>query len=106
MFSWKPTDDDVLRVVRALQPEACGMAIRQELFGEKRGGLGGIGWTYCKLDRLEMEGWLTSREEPGGPERNYRNRRFFEITESGMRKMMEEPVSIPSVFGVWSPLRA
>jgi len=42
---------------------------------------------YLTLKRLEEKGWLEGRQEEGDGERGQRERRCFEVTEEGMRRL-------------------
>ena len=78
----------LLTAVMTLGEKAYGLAVFQktsELAG-KRVNLGAV---YVVLDRLERKGYVSSRTEPGGPERAGRPRRFFKILPAGERALEE-----------------
>lgn len=78
----------VLLAVLHLGDGAYGTTIRREI--ETRAGRPvSIGAAYATLDRLVEKGYLRAREEPGGPERGGRVRRYITVTASGTAALQE-----------------
>lgn len=80
----------VLLAVVALAEEAYGRSILRETQSE--GSLNravAAGAVYATLDRLEQKGCLSSRLEPGTPERGGRARRFYRLTAAGAAALNE-----------------
>jgi len=80
----------VLLAVVALAEEAYGRSILRETQSE--GFLNravAAGAVYATLDRLEQKGYLSSRLEPGTPERGGRARRFYRLTAAGAAALNE-----------------
>ena len=78
----------VMLAVTRLGENAYGMTVRVELEDrtDRKVSLGAV---YSTLDRLEAKGYVTSKESPGGPEREGRARRFFRLTAPGLRALNE-----------------
>ncbi len=76
----------VLLAVLRLGPEAYGVPIIAEI-EERTGREVSQAAAYLTLKRLEKKGWLTSRPEKGGEERGSRERRYFDVTEEGRRRL-------------------
>ncbi len=73
------TPDIVLECIRALGSEAYGVTLRREI--EHRAGKNiSLGWVYATCDRLEEDGFIESRTEPGGPERGGRPKKVWRVT--------------------------
>ncbi len=82
------TEEMILLAVRALQPEAYGLAIGGHL--KKLTGRGwSVGAIYVPLDRLEQQGLLTSYEGDPTPERGGRSKRFYKLTPKGLEALAE-----------------
>jgi PadR family transcriptional regulator PadR len=76
----------VLLAVLRLGEGAYGMTVRREL--EMRTGQAvSLGAVYTTLERLETKGYLGSRGAAGGPEREGRARRFFQVRASGVEAL-------------------
>ena len=67
---------------------AYGMTVRREI--ERRSGRAvTIGAVYSTLDRLEGKGYVRITAGEGTAARRGRGRRFFELTPSGVRALVE-----------------
>ncbi len=74
----------LLGVVRRLQPEAYGVTIHQKVKDETARDLS-FGALYAHLNALEASGYVESYTEPGGPERDHHDRRYWRPTDAGRR---------------------
>lgn len=74
----------VLLAILRLKDSAYGVSIRNEITActEREPSPGSL---YTTLDRLEEKGLVTSRFGDPTPERGGRAKRFFEVTEKGIR---------------------
>jgi DNA-binding PadR family transcriptional regulator len=78
----------LLLAVIHLGEEAYGVPLAGEL--EKcRGGVVLMGSVYAGLERLEAKGLVTSRLGDPTPERGGKARRYFRITNDGLRQVHE-----------------
>jgi Fe2+ or Zn2+ uptake regulation protein len=75
---------DVFALVRRFHPSATAVKIRRAMVAEK-GGDPSVGSIYAALDRLEEDGLVESREEPGGQKRGYHPVKFYQLTNSGRK---------------------
>ncbi len=77
----------LLTIVR-LAEDAYGVPLAREL-GLQRGREVAVGSVYAALDRLETKGLVTSRLGESTPERGGRAKRYFHVTEQGLRTVHE-----------------
>jgi DNA-binding PadR family transcriptional regulator len=75
----------LLTVVR-LGDEAYGVPLSREL-ALLRGRDVSLGSVYAALDRLEVKGLVTSSLGESTPERGGRAKRYFRVTEQGLRSI-------------------
>jgi PadR family transcriptional regulator PadR len=79
----KPLHKTILHVIKALDGDGYGVTIRQAV--EQRTGKSiSIGALYVALDELEEQGFVTSRQEKGGAERGFREKRCYWLTGHGL----------------------
>ena len=83
----------VLLALERLGDDAYGMAVRRELEG-RAGRPVAIGAVYATLDRMEAKGYVSSRSDPGPPERRGRARRYFRVEGAGRRAVQETLAAI------------
>jgi len=48
-----------------------------------------LGTIYTILEELEAGGEVTREERPGGPERSYRDKCFFKLTDKGKKTITD-----------------
>jgi PadR family transcriptional regulator, regulatory protein PadR len=77
----------LLTIVR-LRDEAYGVPLAREL-STIRGGDVPVGSVYAALDRLELKGLIASSLGDPSPERGGRAKRYFCVTEEGLRAIRE-----------------
>jgi len=77
----------LLTIVR-LAEDAYGVPLAREL-GLQRGREVAVGSVYAALDRLETKGLVASRLGESTPERGGRAKRYFHVTEQGLRTVHE-----------------
>lgn len=58
---------------------------------------------YLTLKRLEEKGWLNGRQEEGDEERGHRQRRCFEVTEEGLRRLERSRAALASMWEGLAP---
>lgn len=78
----------VMLAVARLGDNAYGMTVRRSL-EERTGRDVSLGAVYSTLDRLEAKGYVSSKEQDGGAEREGRARRFFRLTAPGLTALNE-----------------
>ena len=78
----------VMLAVTRLGNNAYGMTVRAELEA-RTGRKVSLGAVYATLDRLDVKGYVASRQSAGGAEREGRARRFFRLTAPGVRALNE-----------------
>lgn len=78
----------VLLAVMHLRDEAYGVPLARDL-GKRRGREVSVGSVYAALERLELKGLLSSRLGEATPERGGRAKRYFRVTEDGLRSARE-----------------
>jgi DNA-binding PadR family transcriptional regulator len=78
----------VLLTVIRLGDEAYGVPLSREL-AKMRGRDVAIGSVYAALDRLELKGLVASTLGESTPERGGRAKRYFRLTEQGLRSVHE-----------------
>ena len=76
----------VLLALLRLGPDAYGVTIGRDIeaSGKRRLSLGGV---YAALERLEAKGLVNSKLGEATPERGGRAKRYFHITENGVREV-------------------
>lgn len=74
----------VLLAIVHLGDEAYGVPLAKELEA-RRGGRVALGSVYAALERLEGKGLVTSTLGEATPERGGRAKRYFRVTEKGMK---------------------
>ena len=81
-------EEVVLLTVGALQKEAYGISIKEEI--EKRMGRNvSIGALHTALQRLEDKGFLKSRMADSDEKRRGRRKKYVEITAQGKEALLE-----------------
>ena len=78
----------VLLAVLHLGDEAYGVPLARELAG-RRGRAVSLGSVYASLERLEIKGLVSSKLGEATPERGGRAKRYFRVTEQGLRSVHE-----------------
>jgi len=58
---------------------------------------------YLTLKRLEKKGWLKGRQEDGDEERGHRERRCFELTDEGRRRLDRSRLELTSMWEGLAP---
>lgn len=58
---------------------------------------------YITLKRLEEKGWLEGRQEGGDEGRGHRERRCFEVTEEGLRRLERSRSELASMWEGLAP---
>lgn len=53
---------------------------------------------YLTLKRLEKKGWLEGRQEEGDEVRGHRERRCYEVTEEGLRRLGRSREELASMW--------
>lgn len=76
----------ILLAVVHLGDEAYGVPISREL-ERQRGHEVAVGSVYASLERMEAKGLVTSSVGDPTPERGGKARRYFRITEAGLRQV-------------------
>ncbi len=78
----------VLLTILRLGEEAYGVPLAREL-ASMRGREVAIGSVYAALDRLELKALVSSTLGEATPERGGRAKRYFRVTEQGLRAIHE-----------------
>ncbi len=78
----------VMLAVARLGDEAYGVPVSRELEKHRRRDVS-VSSVYAALDRLEVKGLITSRLGEATPERGGRAKRYFQITQEGLRAIRE-----------------
>ncbi len=78
----------VMLALMRLGEDAYGVPISREI-EERSGREVALGSVYATLERLEEKGLVTSRFGDSTPERGGRAKRYFHITEKGLREVGE-----------------
>ena len=78
----------VLLTILHLGDEAYGVPLSREL-ALRRGREISVGSVYAALDRLETKGLVASHLGESTPERGGRAKRYFRVTEQGLRTVHE-----------------
>ena len=71
-----------------LGDETYGVPLAREL-GARRGREVSIGSVYASLERLETKGLVSSKLGEATPERGGRAKRYFKVTEQGIRSLRQ-----------------
>jgi DNA-binding PadR family transcriptional regulator len=82
------TEETILLAVRALEPEAYGLAIGAHL-KKVTGKSWSVGAIYIPLERLEQRGLLASYEGEPTAQRGGRSKRFFKLSSKGLAALNE-----------------
>jgi len=77
-----------LLTVLQLGDEAYGVPICEEL-SKLRGREVAVGSVYAALDRMELKGLVISELGASTPERGGKAKRYFRVTEEGLRSLHE-----------------
>jgi PadR family transcriptional regulator, regulatory protein PadR len=80
-------EEIVMLTVAILHEDAYGVAVKKEI-EDRLSRKVSVGALQTALQRLELKGYLKSKESEGGAERAGRPRRYFTVTALG-RKAME-----------------
>lgn len=78
----------ILLTILRLGEEVYGVPLSREL-SAIRGGDVSLGSVYAALDRLELKGLIASSLGDPSPERGGRAKRYFRVTEDGLRAVRE-----------------
>ncbi len=78
----------ILLTILRLGEEVYGVPLAREL-STIRGANVAVGSVYAALDRLELKGLITSSLGDPSPERGGRAKRYFRVTELGLRSVRE-----------------
>ncbi|HEX4577756.1 MAG TPA: PadR family transcriptional regulator [Edaphobacter sp.] len=78
----------LLLTILRLGDDAYGVPLSREL-SHLRGGDVSVGSVYAALDRLELKGLIASRLGEATAERGGRAKRYFRVTEVGLRSVEE-----------------
>ncbi len=81
-------EEMVLLTIHRLDEEAYGMNIRNQV-SELTGKYWSIGSIYVPLDRLEQKGFVQSHLANPTPERGGKSKRYYKLTEAGMKELKE-----------------
>lgn len=93
----------VLLTILRLGDEAYGVPLSREL-ARMRGRDVAVGSVYAALDRLELKGAVTSTLGPSTPERGGRAKRYFRVTEQGLRSVHETRRVLSKLWRALPPL--
>ncbi len=94
-----PSETEQLLLLTAwrLEGDAYGLAIRDEL--KKRTGRRiAVGAIYSTMVRLEKKGWVRSHLSDPTPVRGGKAKRFFRITEEGMRTLEKARATMDTLW--------
>lgn len=81
-------DQQVMMAIMRLHPRAYGVSIKD--FLHNRAGLTySVGAIYAALDRLEDNGYVTSKQGEPTPERGGRAKLYFTLTASGQMSLQQ-----------------
>jgi PadR family transcriptional regulator, regulatory protein PadR len=76
---------------------AYGVPIAREI-EESTGREAGIGSVYAALDRLERKGFVSSTVGEPAPERGGRAKRYFRVTNAGLRQIRQTREALVSLW--------
>ena len=82
----------LLMAVAHLDEDAYGVTIHR-LIRDRTGRSATSGAIYTTLERLERQGYVTSRLERGGEDRGGRPKRYYRLTATGRRALAREHAS-------------
>jgi DNA-binding PadR family transcriptional regulator len=82
------SEELVLLSVWKLKEDSYGVAIRNYM-SELTGHYWSIGSIYVPLDRLEGKGYISSYLADSTPERGGKSKRFYQLTDDGLKKLKE-----------------
>ncbi|MFN3378444.1 PadR family transcriptional regulator [Runella zeae] len=95
-------EEIVLLTVAILGEEAYGVSITQEL-EQKTGRSVGFSTVHTTLQRLEEKGFLTSQMGGATAERGGRRKRFFTVTATGRKALVEVKQVREELWGALPP---
>lgn len=95
-------EEIVLLTVAILGEEAYGVSITQEL-EQKTGRSVGFSTVHTTLQRLEEKGFLTSQMGGATAERGGRRKRFFTVTATGRKALVEVKQIREELWGALPP---
>ncbi|MCA0229501.1 PadR family transcriptional regulator [Runella limosa] len=95
-------EEIVLLTVAILGEEAYGVTITQEL-EQKTGRSVGFSTVHTTLQRLEEKGFLTSQMGGATAERGGRRKRFFTVTATGRKALVEVKQVREELWGALPP---
>lgn len=81
---------EILQAIADLGSNTYGVPISKELERMRRQHMVSLGNMYFALARMEEQGLLTSWETPGGPERSFRNKIYWALTDKGREVLQVE----------------
>jgi DNA-binding PadR family transcriptional regulator len=87
----------IMLALIAIGNEAYGVNISHELEKYRRRGVS-LGSVYAALERLESKGMVGSRLGDPTPERGGRAKRYFHVTQKGLRKVQESRRVLTSLW--------
>jgi PadR family transcriptional regulator, regulatory protein PadR len=93
----------ILLTILHLGDEAYGVPLSREL-AVRRGREISVGSVYAALDRLETKGLVASRLGESTPERGGRAKRYFRVTEHGLRTVYETRRVLNKLWQALPPL--
>ncbi len=95
-------EEIVLLTVAILGEEAYGVTVTQEL-EQKTGRSVGFSTVHTTLQRLEEKGFLTSQMGGATAERGGRRKRFFTVTATGRKALVEVKQVREELWGALPP---
>lgn len=93
----------VLLTILSLGDEAYGVPLSRKL-ASMRGREVAVGSVYAALDRLETKGLITSTLGESTPERGGRAKRYFRVTNQGLRSVHETRKVLSKLWRSLPPL--
>jgi len=93
-------EEVVMLAVGILYSEAYGISIKKEIEARLNRNVS-VGALQTALKRLELKGYLKSKEGEGTPERAGRPKKYFEITAQG-KKALEKVRDLRN--GMWNDI--
>jgi DNA-binding PadR family transcriptional regulator len=92
----------LLLTILRLGDDAYGVPLSREL-SQLRGSDVSVGSVYAALDRLELKGLISSRLGEATAERGGRAKRYFRVTEVGLRSVEETRRVLTRLWKVLPP---
>jgi DNA-binding PadR family transcriptional regulator len=92
----------VMLAALRIGPDAYGVSIIDEI-EERTGRDVSQAAAYLTLKRLEGKGWLAGRQEEGDEARGQRERRCFEVTEQGLRRLERSRSELAAMWKGMAP---